>query len=384
MNKTTNGARSRTPKLVAHLLIFISAAVLFSSGCAEKEPITLGFVGGLSGRVSDLGGPARNGMLLAVEEVNEQGGINSKPVQTIIKDDKQNAQQAITAVKELIDSNVDAIIGPVTSSMAVQVAPLATENKTLMMGVTVTTNELTGKDDYFLRSLAPTALHAGEVADYLYNKKNIRSFSAAYDISNKAYSYGWVKDFEKRISELGGKSLAIHEFSSGKPEALVPLAKALVEPKPDIVLFVTNSVDAALLAKLVRVEAPDVLLGTSEWAGTERLIELGGRFIEGAYVPQYLDRESQDPEFVAFRNKFLTRFNHEPGFPGMVSYNATKVVLTALKNGANKATIKDAIIKQKHFTGIQSDINFDQNGDVKSKTFITQVQGGRFVVQNDQ
>ena len=361
------------------LIVF---SLLQLAGCGQKDPVTLGFVGGLSGRVSDLGGPARNGMLLAVEQANKNGGVNGQAIKTLIRDDQQNPDTAKKVVKELLDSNVDVIIGPVTSSMAVKVAPMANASETLMMGVTVTTNDLSGKDDYFIRVLAATAVHAGEVAEFLYKECDIRRFSAIYDLKNKAYSYSWITDFQKRMESLGGESLDILAFTSGKQEELVPLADQLLQSKPDIVIFVTNAVDAALLAKLVRTKSPDVLLGTSEWAGTERLIELGGRFIEGAYVPQYLDRESQDPDYKKFRQAFIKRFNHEPGFPGLTAYNATNVIIDRLKNKPDSQSLKDSILEKQVFDAIQGKVRFDKNGDAISKTYVTQIRNNQFIVQS--
>lgn len=362
------------------LSIFLILSMLLTS-CSKPDPVTLGFIGGLSGRVSDLGGPARNGMLLAVEEQNALGGINGQDIQTLVKDDKQDADTAKQVVKELIDANVNAIIGPVTSSIAVNVVPLATKAKTLMVGVTVTTNALTGQDDYFVRCLAPTAVHAGEIAEFLYKQRGVRSFSAVYDLKNEAYSLSWVKDFKQRFEELGGIAQSIEKFSSGKQEALLPIASTLIDGDPDMVIFVTNAVDAALLAKLVREKNQSILLGTSEWAGTERLIELGGRHVEGAYIPQYLDRSSNDPAYQSFRERFIARFNHEPGFPGLIAYNATNMTIEQLRNKAENVELKQAIIGQGTFPGIQGKIQIDEFGDAKSKTFVTQIQNGQFVVQ---
>lgn len=367
---------------VSLVVMFGLASSVILTSCSSEEEVKLGFVGGLSGRVSDLGGPARNGMLLAVEEANAAGGIRGKPIKTIIKDDRQSKPQAVKAVNALIGNKVDAIIGPVTSSIAVEVAPIATQAKTLMMAVTVTTNELTGLDDYLLRGLAPTAVHAGEIADFLYGQRGVKSFSAIYDLKNKSYTEGWINDFKTRFEELGGQSKSILNFSSGNQEVLVPMAKQLLEDDPGIVLFVTNAVDAAILAKLVRMQKPKVLVGTSEWAGTERLIELGGKFIEGAIVPQYIDRESTEENYRTFHANFVNRFKQEPGFPGLISYNVTRVVIDRIKNKANGTDLKEAILEQGTFPGVQGKVQFDEYGDAASKTYITEVIDGRFVVQS--
>lgn len=377
INRTVRHLR---PLKLCLVLICVLASSFTLTSCSNQDEVTIGFIGGLSGRVSDLGGPARNGMLLAIEEANQAGGINGKPIKTIIKDDKQSKSRAVKAVKALIDKKVDAIIGPVTSAMAVEVAPLATQAKTLMMAVTVTTNELTGQDDYFLRGLAPTAAHAGEMAEYLYGKKGVKNFSAIYDLTNRAYSESWVSDFKARFEELGGQSKNILSFSSGIQEELVPMAKQLLENDPDIILFVTNAVDAAILAKLVRLQDPSALIGTSEWAGTERLIELAGKYIEGAIVPQYIDRESTEESYRIFHKNYLDRFKQEPGFSGVIAYNVTRVVLDRIKNKEKGKDLKEAILDQGSFAGVQGGVKFDKYGDANSKTYITEVTNGQFVV----
>jgi len=369
---------SRSPSGFVYLVAVIFTLLL--NGCSESKPWSFGYVGGLSGKVSDLGGPARNGMLLAVEQANAEGGIHGRLIETDKRDDKQDPAVSKQAVQELLNKNVDVIIGPVTSAMAVEVAPLANQAKTLMMGLTVTTNDLSGQDDYFFRSLSPTATHAGNTANALYDQYKFRRFAGVYDTRNKAYSLSWIADFEKRFIENGGSMAGRYSFSSGARDQLVALADKLLQNNPDLIVFVTNAVDAALLAKLVRDKNPNIQLATSEWAGTERLIELGGRHVEGAFVPQYLDRESSELTYQTFRSQFVTRFNHEPGFPGMVAYNATRVVIEALRAAPNADKLKETILQRKVFPGVQGNVVFDDFGDALSRTYLTQVTNGNFKV----
>ena len=366
--------------VVRRLALILSLCMVIAA-CSETEPWRFGFVGGLSGRISDLGGPARNGMLLAVEEINAQGGIDGRLVETVIKDDQQNPELAKAAVQHLLAQSVDVIIGPVTSSMAVSVVDLANQAETLMMGVTVTTNDLSGKNDFFLRTLSATAVHAAEVADYVYDVLGIRSFAVVYDLKNKSYSQGWANDFSRNFKARGGIDKQVLSFESGQPEELPEIATRLLEGSPEMVLFVTNSVDAALLAKLVRSQNESVAIGTSEWAGTERLIEMGGKYVEGAIVPQYLDRESQEPAYLVFLESYRKRFNQEPGFPGMIAYNATKAIISTLISDPNAKALKQNILSTRRFSSVQGELIFDEFGDGRSKTYITKVEDGKFKVQ---
>lgn len=364
--------------------ILCLSCTLGLAACSEPPHWKFGFVGGLSGPASDLGGPARNGMQLAIEEANANGGIRGRTIQANIKDDKQDPKLAVQMVEELLADKVDVIIGPVTSSIALEVIPVANTAKKVMMGLTVTTSELNGLDDYFLRVLSSTDTHAGYTAQKLYHKAGVRSVTCVYDLRNQSYSQGWIEAFTKRFQEIGGITKNILSFSSQNRDKLLGIADQLLEESPDMIVFVTNAVDAAMLAKLVRDKDAKVKIATSEWAGTERLIELGGAHIEGAYVPQYLDRESRDLDFQRFRSAYKKRFNQEPGFPGMTGYNATHVIISALRDNPDPDSLKQTILRQKQYTGIQGEIVFDQYGDVTSNTYVTQVQNGIFRVLNNK
>ncbi|MCP5206237.1 MAG: ABC transporter substrate-binding protein [Hahellaceae bacterium] len=376
MRKTTIFCLHRAIKLTFSLLLFAGL-----TGCEDPRPIVLGFVGGTSGKVADLGVAGRNGFILAVEQRNAAGGIQSKPIEIILKDDKQTESLAKTAVEELVAAKVDAIIGPMTSAMAIASVDIINQNKTLMMGATVTTNKLTNIDDYFFRTLSATRDHAAVTANFLRQEKGVRSFSAIYDIRNKAYTEDWLDDFTAAIEAQGASLKVRKSFESSNDLAFGKIADALLVEPADVVVMVVNSVDAALLAKHIRQRNPQQMLATSEWAGTERLVELGGSYVDGTIVPQYLDRDSQDSDYLKFRSEFLQRFKQEPGFPGLVAYNATNVVLNALEKTTTKGGLKDTLLSIRTFKGIGGDITFSPTGDASTKTYITQIVDGKFRLQ---
>jgi branched-chain amino acid transport system substrate-binding protein len=154
----------------------------------------------------------------------------------------------------------------------------------------------------------------------------------------------------------------------------------LLASKPDGVLLVANSVDAALLAQQLRRINPSVAIATSEWSATERLIELGGRAVEGITIAQFLDRQSQQPSYIAFRKAYLERFGREPGFAGLTAFDATNVVMDGLASQDASQTLKQTLLARKSFPGAQSPVVFDAYGDASRETFMTTIENGMFVV----
>ena len=107
-------------------IIILGVLILLS--CTPPEPIRIGFVGGTSGRVADLGIAGRDAVVLAVELRNQTGGVAGRKVDLLIKDDEQNPEVAQRVVRELIDQGAVAIVGPMTSAMALAVVPIANES----------------------------------------------------------------------------------------------------------------------------------------------------------------------------------------------------------------------------------------------------------------
>ena len=122
-----------------------------------------------------------------------------------------------------------------------------------------------------------------------------------------------------------------------------------------------------------------VIIGTSEWAATEKMIELGGRAVEGVIVSQFFDRYSAEQRYIRFKNAYKKRFGEDPGFPSVVSYDAANVIMDALAQQEQYKDLKQTILAAKTFDGLQGKITFNKFGDSDRKTYLSIIRNGRFV-----
>jgi branched-chain amino acid transport system substrate-binding protein len=350
------------------------------SACSPPEPIRIGFVGGTSGRAADLGVAGRDSVQLAVEERNQAGGISGRRLQLIVKDDEQQADVAIRVVQELIDEGVAAIIGPMTSAMGAAVAPMADQAKVLLVSPTVTTEELSGRDDHFFRVSSTTREFARRTALYQLKTNRMRRVAAVYDLGNRAFSENWLKNFTEAFAE-GGQVVMTLGFQVGNDTNFLSIARELLASHPDGLLIVANSMDSALLCQQIRKLDAQIPVVLSDWGGTERLLELGGKAVEGINVVQTFDRNSSAPRYQTFRQTYLERFHREPGFPGVYAYDATNVVLDALSRQKSGQSLKETVLAIRTFEGLQNSFSFDDYGDVKRPHIsIGIVRDGQFLV----
>lgn len=358
---------------------FLVVCIALLLGACEREPIRIGFVGGMSGRVADLGVGGRNGALLAIEERNSRGGINGRPVELVIRDDEQNAETAVRVTRELVDSRVEGVIGPMTSSMALAIVPIVNQARLVTVSPTVTTTELTGLDDYFLRVLPDTSTYAPKSARFHFEKSGLRRAAIIYDTGNRSYTESWITGFRSAFEKLGGSVVSVNSFKSGENVAFSPLVRSLFRKDPDLVILVCSAVDAALLCQQIRKVDPSVTISVSEWGSTERFVELGGAAVEGVYFAQFMDHGNTTPSYRRFLTAYRARFGQEPGFPGLAGYDAATVVLDALAARKKGTPLKSAILATGVYPGVQRKITLDRFGDSVSTTFLTVVKNGRFV-----
>jgi branched-chain amino acid transport system substrate-binding protein len=351
----------------------------FITACGEQKPILIGFIGGTSGRVADLGAAGRNGAMRAIEQRNAAGGVNGRKAELLIRDDQQSADEGRKIVREFIERKAAAIIGPMTSVVGAAVAPLVTDAKILAISPTVTTKELSGQDDYFFRMIASTAILSKRSAD-MQLKRGIRTAAVVLDKRNASYTESWTGDFTTHFEAGGGKVVLVQRFESESGAAFADLAAQLVKAKSDAIVLVTNSVDAALLAQQVRKINAKVQMFTPEWAATEKLIELGGRAVEGVVVAQYFDRDSARPAYQAFRRAYQERFGSEPGFPGLLGYEATVIALAGLAQQQGGEDLKQTLLRLRTFEGVLGPSTFDRFGDTEGRTYFAEIRGDKFVV----
>jgi branched-chain amino acid transport system substrate-binding protein len=372
---------SRSPKSSFPYRFFLSILLgVLIAGCNTEQPIRIGFLGSLSGRVADMGMSARNAVQLAVEECNEQGGIHGRRVTLIIKDDRQDAETAVQAAQELVEANVAAIVGPLVSNMATVVVPHLNEAQLLTVAPTVTTPHLSGQDDYFFRVCIASREHAFRSARYQIESGDMRRVAVVYDGGNRTFSENWLADFKKPFVAGGGKILTVIEYKEKDGRSFSDIARALLADEPDGILIIANPMDSGLLCQQIRQSDSSIKITLSNWGASQRLLEMGGNAIEGVTLPIAFDWDSPSPPYRAFRRKYLERYQREPGFAGVYAYDAVQVVLTALKASELQKPLKAVLLSIGEFDGLQGGIRFDAYGDVApARAAIRIVSNRKFV-----
>ena len=362
------------------VLLWLLLICLSLSACSD-DPIRLGFSGTLKGKYSDLGVQGRNGALLAVEDINEAGGIDGRKIEFIVRDDQNTPEGAVKADKELVAEGVSAIIGHMTSSQSMAAVQDMKDSEVVYIAPTTSTPLLQGIKDNFFRVIPTLTDLSKGLAEYSVDKLGKKKLAVIWDTSNQAFSESYKKVFIETFEDKGGK--LVGEISIGKQKKSVDWQKIIDELKsmnPDAVVMVTSARDLAVFAQFCTLNKTDWITMSSMWGYTKELIQTGGKSVEGIlFVVHFAEDDPEEP-YVDFRNRFIKRFGWPPNFAAVYGYQAVNVFAEAVKRNGGRTKGLAAIIPGIGFDeSMIGPFEIDEFGDVNSKGHIVTVKDGYFV-----
>jgi branched-chain amino acid transport system substrate-binding protein len=357
-----------------------AAGSLALSGCS-RAPLKVGFLGGMTGPAADLGIAGRDGALLCVEHRNAAGGVGGRPIELVAFDDRQRPSEVPALLPSIEQAGLAGLVGPLTSSVAAEWIPLANAASLVTVSPTATSTDFSGQADLFFRVCSTTREYAGIAAEHHVLRRSWNNFAILRDDSNAAYTRSWAQHFTQRVQALGGRVLHEEAYHRADPnDSVIPHLQRTLSVGPDVLVVVTNALDAARCAQWLRQHGHTLPMVTAEWAATEQLLELGGRAVEGVVVAQYFDRRSAAPAYQRFKQAFVARYQRPPGFVEVAAYDAMTVLLDACRQKRRQESLAAALQRIQAFEGLQQTIVFDAYGDASRGLYMTEVVNGEFVV----
>lgn len=331
-----------------------------TNGTTSGDTIKVGVYGDLTGQTSSFGQSTKNGIELAVEEINAAGGVNGKKIQLIVEDDQGRPEQAKTVVSKLINQDkVQAVLGEVASTNSLAAAPVAQEAKIPMITPSSTNPKVTEVGDYISRVCFIDPFQGSVMAKFAANTLKAKSAAILGDV-NSDYSKGLTQFFEEEFTKLGGKVVAKEAYTQTDPDFKGQLTK-IRNLNPDIIYIPGYYGQVGIIAKQAReLDMNMPLLGGDGWDSPE-LWKLGGASLKNTYISNHYSAQNPSPEIQNFVKAFKAKFNVEPDSLAALAYDAAKVLADAIKRagGTDPAKLKDAINSTKDYAGVTGKISLD-------------------------
>src|SRR5258706_16420240 len=207
-------APSQTPPKLKSGLIFLVllSLIALAPSCTSKQNSTadhatlnIGFFGDLTGPTFNFGTSAKNGVLMAADEINQAGGINGRQIDIVIEDDKGSPEEAAQVTGKLIDRyKVVAIIGAGASGNSLAAAPKAQSARVPLIAPSSTNPAVTQVGDYIFRACFIDAFQGEVMAKFAVNTLKAKRAAIMLDF-NSPYSRGLMDFFWFSFLKLGGE-----------------------------------------------------------------------------------------------------------------------------------------------------------------------------------
>lgn len=352
---------------------FLALCLVFSiffSACVQKggpggsndsgDTIKIGVYGDLSGPTSSFGQSTKNGIDLAIEEINAGGGINGKKLVVISEDDQGRPEQAKTVVSKLISQDkVHAILGEVASTNSLAAAPVAQEAKIPMITPSSTNPKVTEVGDFISRVCFIDPFQGAVMAKFSANTLKAKTAAILGDV-NSDYSKGLTQFFKEEFTRLGGKVVAEEAYTQTDPDFKGQLTK-IRNLNPDVIYIPGYYSQVGIIAKQARELGMNMpLLGGDGWDSPE-LWKLGGESLKNTFISNHYAADNPAPEIQNFVKAYQAKYKVVPDSLAALAYDAAKVLADAIKRagGTDSAKLKDAINSTKDFAGVTGKITLD-------------------------
>jgi branched-chain amino acid transport system substrate-binding protein len=358
------------------------ASLIFLQGCAGRKPVPVGFAGRLTGAQSDLGIQIRNGVQLAVEDVNASGGINGRPIELIIRNDEGTPKGAISADRQLIDAGVVAIIGHVLSTETGAALPTINKARIVIISPSASSPKLTELSPYYFQVNPRLQSRLPDFARYIYQTRGMKTLAITYDTDNPVFTRSYYDLFSSAYRKLGGKVTGVVAFSFKSKPNFNALVKQLRAGKQDGLLIIASSPDTAIISQQTRLIGWNVALFSSFWADLDVVNTLGGRAVQGMALETSFNVQSKSPKLQNFIRRYRAKYGPATSFESAIGGYETLMLLAEVlkKTNGSKEGLRKALLDIKSFEGLIDTFHFDKNHGAVRPSYVRIIRPGGAII----
>jgi branched-chain amino acid transport system substrate-binding protein len=362
----------------------IAAALLLAAPAAFAQDIKLANVAELSGPGATVGNNWKNGIDLAIDEINAKGGVLGRKLVVTHADSQTNPGIARAQVQKALDDQPYVLLGPGYSGSVKVTASLAeqAEIPEIMGGEAA---ELTKQGHkYLFRTSFGQQSTMPKVARYIAEEMKAKSVALMW--VNNDFGKGGRDVISAELEKRGVKIIADLSSEAGQADFAADVAKVKAANPDAVFVYLNEEESARALKELKRQDVKASLIGETTLVG-QKVIELAGDAANGAKGHVGLTTDAPVDSIKAFREKFVKRYNYVPdhnGIKGYLSVYVVKAVTEKMGKVDSKEfakTLHGMTISAASEPGILMDVTYSDTGDIDRQSFLVEVEGGKQVVK---
>jgi branched-chain amino acid transport system substrate-binding protein len=367
-------------KRFAIKLVAACAMAAATAGVFAQDTIKIANIVELSGGGATAGTNFKNGVELAVREINASGGILGKKIQTTTADTQSNAGVAKGLTQKAIDDDVFAIFGPVFSgSIMVSMAESRRAEVPNFTGGEAATITEQG-NPYVFRTSFTQATAMPKVARYISDQAKLKSIAVIY--VNNDFGKGGMDAIRKALANSPTKILTEISTEPSQVDFSAAVLRAKQSNAEGVFVYSNEEESARLLRELRKQGWTKPIIGETTLTG-QKVIELAGEAANGAIAHVGLTVDAPVPAIRAFRAKFERDYKSISDHNGMKGYSGVYVLKAAIEKAgkldrkAVALAMKGLKVNTDKYPGALMYTEFDNKGDLDRMSFMVEVKNGK-------
>lgn len=375
---------------MSHKLLTISCAVaaaLSIAACGKKEEakpadaapapaaaapagdlvVKLGFAAPLTGPQAHYGEEYKNGVTLAIEDANaEKPTIDGKPVkfELVAEDDLADPKAATQIAQKFVDAKVNGIIGHFNSGTAIPASKIYSDAGIPQVAMATAPAYTQQGFKTTFRSMTSDTQQGTVMGKFVVEVLKAKKVAIIDD--RTAYGQGLADEFEKAVKANGGEVVK-REFTTDKATDFAAILTTLKGVSPDAVFYGGADAQSAPMAKQMKRLGLKAPLVSGEMTKTPTFLKLAGKEAEGSIASLAGLPLDQMPKGKDYETRYKARFNAEVATYSPYGYDATRVVIEAMKkaNSVEPAKYLPELAKIEYTGVTSSSWAYDDKGDLK-------------------
>ena len=313
------------------------------------EDIRVGVILPLTGRLSELGGEtAYRSFQMAVDDINETGGVYGEKLEILFEDTAGNPDIGIKAVEKLISrDHVSILAGGISSTVTWEATDVAQDREVPFLVSTASADRITEAGrDYVFRLNTPVGEQQNALSSFLHGATSVKTVAILHEktISGELSA----KKFRQRCETWGLQVIMKEGFDTGTGD-LITLLTTTKFRYPDLIYFISQIQDAPLIMQKSREVGlnPKLFIGNPSAFIPDEFREQAGEDAEFIYSPTIWTPELPYPGANEYFNRFYMKYETHPNYHGAQAYASIQVIARALKEAKtlDPKDVKDALSK---------------------------------------
>jgi branched-chain amino acid transport system substrate-binding protein len=355
--------------------------LMLLSGAAAAADVKFAYVGEISGSIAVSGGNFRDGIILAIEELNAKGGILREKIALTLYDTQTNPGVARSQMQKAIDGDPYVILGPIFSGN-VKVTLQMVQDAAVPQFIGGEAAELTTLGStYMFRTSFGQQIGMPKIANYIRDELKAKTIALIW--VNNDFGKGGRDKLTKELAARNIKLVADVSTESGQVDFAADVVK-LKAANADAVFVYSNEEECARIMREARKQGLKGPFVGDTTLLSQKTIELAGDAANGVQGHVGLTADAPIPAVAEFTARFQKRFNYKPDHNGIKGYSAVYAVryVTEKKIGKfDRKALANAMhgltITPKDEPGILMETSWDNVGEIDRISFLAEVVGGK-------